>query len=209
MVWLEIVGWIGSALLVWSLLQTRILRLRVINLIGCAVLIVYNGVNGIWPMLGLNIVLAGINVWQIRKLISTRHDEATYQVVEVDPAGEFLLHVLDRHRLDIQRFNPGVDLSGPEGERMAFVVLAGDEIVGVVVICDAGAGVAQVVLDYVTPKYRDFAPGEFVFRRSGVFTARGFTKIVTPPGMLAPYYGQVGFEADGTSYALQLSSSAD
>jgi hypothetical protein len=27
MVWLEVVGWVGSALLVWSLLQTRILRL--------------------------------------------------------------------------------------------------------------------------------------------------------------------------------------
>ena len=204
MAWLEIVGWVGSALLVWSLLQTRILRLRAINLIGCAVLIVYNGINEIWPMLGLNIVLGAINIWQLRRLIKTRYDDATYEVVEVEPAGEFLGHVLDRHRVDIQRFNPGVDLSGPEGERMAFLVLSADEIVGVVVVRDAGAGVAQVVLDYVTPKYRDFAPGEFVFRRSGVFAARGFTKIVTPPGMVSPYYGRVGFGPDGPSYVLHL-----
>ena len=69
---------------------------------------------------------------------------------------------------------------------MAFLVLCGDEVVGVVVVRDAGSGVAQVVLDYVTPKYRDFAPGEFVFRRSGVFTAGRFTKIVTPPAMVTP-----------------------
>lgn len=204
MAWLEVVGWVGSALLVWSLLQSRILRLRAINLVGCAVLIIYNGVNEIWPMLGLNIVLGGINIWQLRKLISTRHDDATYEVVEVEPSGELLLRLLDRHREDVRRFNPGIDLTGPEGERMAFLVVSGDEMVGVVVVRDAGAGVAELVLDYVTPKYRDFTPGEFVFRRSGVFADRGFIKVVTPPGMVSPYYGQVGFEPDGASYVLRL-----
>lgn len=204
MAWLEIVGWVGSALLVWSLLQTRILRLRALNLVGCAVLIIYNGVNEIWPMLGLNIVLAGINIWQLRKLVSTRHDEATYEVVEVEPASELLLRMLHQHSDDIHRFNPGIDLSGPEGARMAFLVLRGDQIAGIVVIRDAGAGVAQLVLDYVTPKFRDFAPGAFVFRRSGVFAERGFTKIVTRPGMVSPYYAQVGFQPDGASYVLHI-----
>ena len=191
-------------MLVWSLLQSRILRLRAINLVGCAVLIVYNGVNEIWPMLGLNIVLGVINIWQLRKLISTRHDDATYEVVEVEPGGQMLRHVLDRHGDDIRRFNPGIDLSGPEGERMAFLVLCGDEVAGAVVVRDAGQGVAQIVLDYVTPRYRDFAPGEFVFRRSGVFVERGFTKIVTRPGMVSPYYPLVGFEPEGSSYALKI-----
>ena len=50
MIWLEIIGWLGSALLVWSLLQVRILRLRAINLAGCFVLIGYNGVLHVWPM---------------------------------------------------------------------------------------------------------------------------------------------------------------
>jgi hypothetical protein len=209
MAWLEIVGWVGSALLVWSLLQTRVLRLRVINLVGCLVLIVYNGINQIWPMLGLNIVLAGINTWQIRKLISTRHDDATYEVVEVEADGELLLRMLDRHRGDILHFNPGIDLTGPEGERIAFLVVSGDAIAGVVVVRDAGNGVAQVVLDYVTPKYRDFEPGEFVFRRSGVFAEHGFTKIMTPPGMVNPYYTRVGFEPAGSSYALAVQAADD
>ena len=38
--WLVLLGWVGSAILVWSLLQTRLRRLRVINLVGCVVLIV-------------------------------------------------------------------------------------------------------------------------------------------------------------------------
>ena len=40
--WLDLIGWAGSALLVWSLLQSRILRLRALNLVGCLVLIGYN-----------------------------------------------------------------------------------------------------------------------------------------------------------------------
>ena len=39
---------------------------------------------------------------------------------------------------------------------------------------DGGDGVARVELDYVTPKYRDFTPGEFVYRQSGLFGRRGF-----------------------------------
>ena len=47
--WLDLIGWAGSALLVWSLLQTRILRLRVYNLIGCFVLIFFNAAIQVWP----------------------------------------------------------------------------------------------------------------------------------------------------------------
>ena len=60
--WIEVLGWVGSAILVVSLLQTRVLRLRWINLVGCLVLIGYNAVVGVWPMVGLNVVLALINV---------------------------------------------------------------------------------------------------------------------------------------------------
>ena len=39
---LDLVGWVGSAILVWSLLQTRVLRLRLINLVGSLILVAFN-----------------------------------------------------------------------------------------------------------------------------------------------------------------------
>jgi hypothetical protein len=75
---LDVLGWVGSGLLVWSLLQSRLLRLRAINLVGCLVLIGYNGALRVWPMVGLNVVLAGINLWYLVGLLATRHDRRRY-----------------------------------------------------------------------------------------------------------------------------------
>ena len=89
-------------------------------------------------------------------------------------------------------------------DRSAFLVQRGDETVGVVLVRDAGGGVAQVELDYVTPRFRDFTPGEFVYRRSGLFRDRGFRRVLSPPGMVAPYYEGLGFHRDGDAWALDL-----
>jgi hypothetical protein len=65
-------------------------------------------------------------------------------------------------------------------------------------------GVAQVELDYVTPRFRDFSPGEFVYRRSGLFRDRGFRKVITPAGMVAPDYDQLGMRREGDAYVLDI-----
>jgi hypothetical protein len=66
--------------------------------------------------------------------------------------------------------------------------------------------VARVILDYVTPRFRDFSPGEFVWRRAPRLRERGFRTVVTPPDMVAPYYDRLeaGFRREGASYVLEL-----
>ena len=204
MSWLDALGWAGSALLIYSLLQARVLRFRALNLVASCVLVVFNALLGIWPMVAMNAVLAGINVWFIRKLMRERHDERAYQVLEVGASDAYLQHVLSVHGDDIRRFLPGFAGTAQDAGRTAFLVQHADETVGVVLVRDAGDGVAQVELDYVTPRFRDFTPGEFVYRRSGLFRDRGFRRVLTPPGMVAPYYERLGFRRDGDAYALDL-----
>ncbi|WP_025620572.1 hypothetical protein [Salinispora cortesiana] len=205
--WLELIGWTGSAVLVWSLLQTAILRLRALNLVGCVVLIGYNAAVAVWPMVGLNIVLAAINVWYLRGMLATRHDAATYAVVEVGVDDRFLAHMLRVHGADIARFNPGFTWHR-SGKRFAFLVVKADEVVGVVLAHTEPGGVAQVDLDYVTKRFRDFTPGEFVYRSSRLFTDKGFRQVVSPPGMVAPYYHRLGFRRQGDTYVLDLPAAA-
>jgi hypothetical protein len=200
--WLELVGWAGSALLIVSLLQARVLRFRVLNLAACLVLVAYNGLVGVWPMFGMNVVLCLINVWFIWRLAGTRHDESTYAVLEVPATDAYLQHFLRVHAGDIAKFHP-VDPAVQPGD-LAFQVLKGDETVGVVVIRRVG-DVGQVVVDYVTPRFRDFAPGEFVWRTTRLHE-RGFRKVVTPADMVGAYYDRLGlgFRREDRSFVLDL-----
>ncbi|MEV0895670.1 hypothetical protein [Actinoplanes sp. NPDC049802] len=204
---LDAIGWAGSALLVWSLLQSRLLRLRALNLLGCLVLIGFNAALGVWPMVGLNVVLSVINIWYLWRMLATRHDEKAYQVVEVRTDDELLTHVLRTHGDDIARFNPGFRVEeAAHSDAAAFLILNADEVAGVVVFRPAGEGVAQVELDYVTERYRDLTPGEFVFRRSRYFIDRGCRTVITPPGMRSPYYARLGFQPRGDSFVLELAA---
>jgi hypothetical protein len=201
--WVDALGWFGSALLIYSLLQARILRLRILNTVACLILIVFNAMIGVWPMVAMNIVLAAINLYFIVKLLGERSDDQAYAVLPVREDDAYLHHFLAAHRADIDAFFPGFTGGVPEG-RLTYLVQHADETAGVIVVRDAGDGTAQVELDYVTPRWRDFTPGEFVFRQSGMFRDRGFREVLTPPGMVSPYYERVGFTRDGDRYRLSL-----
>lgn len=202
--WLDALGWAGSALLVYSLLQARVLRFRALNLVASVILTIFNALLGIWPMVALNVTLAVINVWFIVSLTRHRHDDASYDVLEVGADDAYLRHVLHVHDKDIRTFFPEAALDATADDRAAFLVQRGDETVGVVILRDLGGGVAQVELDYVTPRFRDFTPGECVYRRSTLFRDRGFSTVLSPEGMVAPYYDRLGFRRDGERYRLDV-----
>jgi hypothetical protein len=200
--WLEVLGWTGSIVLVISLLQTRILRLRLINLTGSLILTAYNVAIEVWPMVGLNVVLSVINVYFLVTMLRSRHDPTAYTVLEVEHDDRYLQHLLSVHAEDIRRSFP--HFGSVQAHQSAFIILHGDEAVGVVVIEDAEPGVAQVVLDWVTLRYRDSTPGEFVFRRSEMFSRRGYSRVVTAPDTANAYYPKIGFSPQGDRYTLTV-----
>ena len=196
---LDMFGWVSSILVVWSLMQARVLRFRWMNLIGAAMATVVNAMLGIWPFAAMNGVIAVIDAYWIWRLTRERHDADVYDVVEVGIDDAYLLHVLRVNAEDVAATHPAFSMGdiavGAGAGRSAFLVLRGDETVGMVLVRDAGAGVGQVELDYVTERFRDFTPGEFVYRRSGVFADRGFTKLVADAGPgTSDHYGRVGFQ---------------
>ena len=194
-------GWGGSALLVFSLMQARVLRFRVLNTVACVILTAFNAFLGIWPMVAMNVVLCAINLWFIVKLTRERHDEAAFDVLRVRSSDAYLAHVLRVHGADITKFQP--DFTGVSPSSIVYLVQKGDETVGVVVL-RVKDGTAQVDLDYVTPRFRDFSPGEFVWRQSHLLETLDVTRVVTPPGMQGAYYDRLGFHRDGDSWVLDL-----
>lgn len=197
MVWLEVVGWAGSVLVVLSLMQARVWRFRVMNLVGSLLATAYNAVFGIWAFAAMNGAITLINVYWLLRLRRERGDARVYAVVEVAPDDAYLRHVLAVHADDVARHRtaPARDVEAGEGEELAFLVVRGDETVGVVLVRDSGGGTGVVLLDWVTPRFRDFTPGEFVYRGTDVFAAHGLDRLVVPtaPPGSAPYLERVGF----------------
>jgi len=196
---LEVIGWAGSILIIVSLTQARVLRFRVLNLVGALLATGYNAVIGVWPFAAMNAVISVIDLYWLWRLTRERHDDDVYAVVEVSSDDAYLRHILRVHSDDITQFQPAFELEAPsasESERASFLVVRGDETVGVVVVRGVGDGVGRVELDWVTPRFRDFTPGEFVYRRSGVFASHGFRSLVVEPGPKSTeYLERVGFRS--------------
>lgn len=59
---MSVLGWFGSILVVASLAQDDVRRIRVLNLAASVVLLAFNASIGVLSMTALNGVLVGINV---------------------------------------------------------------------------------------------------------------------------------------------------
>jgi hypothetical protein len=200
---LDVVGWVSSALVVWSLMLVSVWRFRWMNLAGAALATVVNALLGIWPFAAMNGVIAVIDVIWIVRLSRERHDVAAFEVVEVGADDPYLHHLLALKAEDVRAVHP--DFTLPAAGSSAFLVLRGDETVGMVVVSKAGEGVGSVDLDYVTDRFRDFTPGEFVYRRSGIFAAKGFTRLhAADVPAHHDYYPRVGFRRVGDHWEREV-----
>lgn len=208
--YLEAIGWIGSILIVWSLMQSRVLRFRWMNFIGAFIATIYNGVIGVWPFAFMNAAITLIDAYWILRLYRERHDEAVYSVLLLEPEDAYLQHVLSVHSEDIARHQPDFDrhVASDDTSRATFLVTRGDEAVGVVAVKREGSGVGLVELDWVKERFRDFAPGEFVYRSSHALSDAGFSRLeIKNHAAIDPVYlGRMGFEAQDDRWVRELAA---
>ncbi|WP_061963205.1 hypothetical protein [Demequina aurantiaca] len=209
---LEAIGWVGSILIVWSLMQARVLRFRWMNFAGAFVATVYNGVIGIWPFAFMNAAITIIDAYWLVRLYRERDDAEVYEVLSVEPEDAFLQHVLAVHGTDIAKHQPAFTAHAPAdgAKRSTFLVTRGDEAVGVVVVADQGAGVGLVELDWVKERFRDFAPGEFVYRSSSALSDAGFTRLEREKhaALDEAYVQKVGFRSEGDRWVREVTTPA-
>ena len=204
---LEVIGWTGSVLIVLSLAQARVLRFRWLNLVGSIIAVGYNLAIGVYPFAAMNTVTAAISAYWLIKLYRETKDPQAYQVLQVEPGDAFLQHLLHHHAADISKHAPDFDAAPPaDGKRKTFVVVRGDEAVGAVALRDQGEGIADVELDWVTERFRDFGPGRFVYRESGALPAAGIRRVQLIPHDATDreYLRKAGFTVERTHWVRDL-----
>ncbi len=65
MIWLEIFGYIGTALVLLSMMMTKLSLLRIFNVCGSVISAIYAYLSGAMPVVLLNVGLIVINLIQL------------------------------------------------------------------------------------------------------------------------------------------------
>ena len=164
---LELIGYLGSGLVIVSMLMTSVVRLRVINMIGSGIFTVYALLIHSYPTALMNLFLVGINVFY---LVRMRNRERTYELLETASCDEFLTYFLTFYEEDIHKYFPGFKLEDAEG-CTAFVICC-EQMPAGIVLGQVRRGEMELHLYYSTPAYRDFAVRTYLFSRLPEFGVR-------------------------------------
>ena len=201
---LEGFGYLASVLVVISLMMRSIVRLRWINLVGAACFTAYGVLISAYPIAALNFAIVLINVYFLWK---THRTKEAFAVVEMPANSPYLAEFLRFHATDIRRFQPAFRFD-PTATQHVLLALRDLVPAGAIIITPRGDHTAQVLLDFVTPAYRDFRIGDYIFNtRRDLFRNLGVDTLVTSIGSEAhaTYLRRVGFRpTDATEYRLDL-----
>lgn len=157
-IYLEIFGYVGTALVLLSMMMTSVVKLRLFNTVGSVISMTYSFLCGAWPVVFLNLGLIIINVYQLIRLGRTK---VVFSYVPVDIEDKSLAYFLKHHEVDIAKHFPNYGFN-PVLNEEAHMVYAGAEPVGVLIGMREGSAL-RVDLDYATQKYRDCSVATFLY----------------------------------------------
>ena len=191
---LEIIGYIGSALVVISMLMSSIVKLRVINTIGSVISAVYAIICGAFPLALMNFCLIIINLVNLFRLFRTRKP---YELVQASPEDGLVQYFLGYYKDDIRTFFPDYTEERGAGDTAVMVCREGNPV-GILLGHPEGDAF-DVLIDYSTPAYRDCSVGKYLYPRLRELNISTLLYSGTITEAHASYLQKMGYqESNGT-----------
>ena len=190
---IEGLGYLASVVLLLAMLMTSIVKLRIINTIGCIMFVIYALIIKSYPVALMNFSIACVN---IVFLIKIRYRNDVLKILKFREVDDLVKMFIDKNLSDIKKQFPEFSPTDKQFS-CSFLVLRNMEIAGVVIGSDEGNGNLIIELDYVIPAYRDFMIGDFIFNNQrNLFKGMGYNKITEISGSLhhAKYLKKIGFK---------------
>lgn len=186
-VFYELIGYVGSALVVAALLMTSLRRLRMVSLSGSVVFTVYGVLIGAVPLIVVNVSIMFINAWSLYRMSKITD---YFSHLTTGPDSAYLRRFLEFHRDDIAKFFP--NFSMPSEDCRAIFVLRDLVPAGLWVAHQVGDSEWQVDLDYAIPRFRDSKIGRYLHAPDGPVPK---AKLICPPppGGHTDYLKRMGF----------------
>jgi len=190
----EIIGWLGSALVVVSLMQRSIFKLRLVGVAAAVSFFVYGLLIGAFPLVIVNLVVIAVHLYFLRKL--TRRQDEVFSVLKVYPDSRYLAYFLEFYADEIGRFQPEFSYE-PASDHGTYFLLRDHIPAGLVIARPCRDDSLEIELDFVIPEYRDFKLGEFLYSGdSGLFADLDCSQAWSLPGTgdHVRYLERVGFQ---------------
>ena len=189
----EILSLVASILTAVSLTVKSLYKMRWLNLFGCIGFTIYGVLIQAWPLAIVNFYIAIIDALGIIKLKNS--DKSTFYFGELGDIGEkYFEQFYQFYEDDIRSFFP--DVSYSDLELAKTYVLFRDMIPVGIFSIKQNDKVAQVLMDYVVPRYRDgqfgftmYVKKVYVFRDLGITKFEAFTRVQAH----ADYLKKMGF----------------
>lgn len=197
---IELIGYIGSALVVVSMLMTSVVKLRVVNTVGSLIFMCYALIIGSYPTALMNLFLIGINVYQLFRLF---RDQKKYDLIDTDLRDGYVSYFLEKNREDIRAWFPEFSAQGMQAD-VVLVVCCDISPAGIFIGKHAGPDKIEILLDYTTPSCRDTSAGRFLHARLKEKGCRMLVFRGNAPGHTA-YMEKVGYRKNEKGeYVLNL-----
>jgi hypothetical protein len=198
----DLIGYVGSALVVLSFTMRRIVPLRIISMTAAVIVCVYGVLIHAWPVIITNAVIVVIHSVYLYREITRSHE---FDLVPIASDSPFLVDFLSGHLTDIQRSQP--DFVEPLPQDLAFIYMRDGMPAGVLV---GGLNLDRlnVRLDYVLPAFRDSLLATWLYERDGGrrLKAAGIREVAERAGtdMHRRYLEGVGFVHEGDRFVRTL-----
>lgn len=159
-IYLEIFGYIGTALVLLSMMMTSLVKLRWLNSAGSLISMIYAYCNNTWPVVLLNLGLLVINIVQLVRLYQVK---VIFDHINLSPEDRSLHYFLSHYEKDIKMFFPEF-IPEVTPDSIVYMVYRNADPVGVLIGSRQGKELT-VTLDYATPQYRDCSVAGYLFRK--------------------------------------------
>ena len=191
----ELIGYLASAFIVTSLTMKSLLKLRLIGLAGSTTFLIYGLLIGAIPIVLVNVVIVFVHLYFLRGLISRRTEY--FHVLRVRKESAYLQYFCDFYRAEICKFIPDFRFEPKDDQIRAFILR--NTVPAGLFIGDTGPdGAVEVRLDFVTPQFRDFKVGRFLYSaRSGLFTGLRTARATAANEAHTAYLQKMGYQPDG------------
>lgn len=153
-IYLEIFGYIGTALVLLSMMMSSVVKLRIINICGSVISAVYAIMSVAYPVALLNVGLIAINTVQLVRYYRAKR---SFRYVKVGADDEFLALFKKHYEKDLYDFFPNARFEGD-----IFIVFSGVTTVGILAGAIDGERM-DVYVDYAAPEYRNYSIASFIF----------------------------------------------